>query len=112
MSGPGARINAHETVMNNVNFAGSIMNYIPYGGRVVLSEGEEPYRDHIFQFLVYLSLWSRYVLRTTRPPSQNLMIKNQRLYAQRDDTSIHERGADVNVIAFGQTNLVNHQQRA
>jgi hypothetical protein len=30
-----------------------------------------------------------------------LMIKNQRLYTQWDDASIHERGANVDVIAFG-----------
>jgi hypothetical protein len=37
------------------------------------------------------------------------MIKNQRLHTQWDDASIHERRADVNVIALGQTDLIDDQ---
>jgi len=41
-----------------------------------------------------------------------LMIKNQRFHTQRNDASIHERCPDVNVIAFGQADLVNDEQCA
>ena len=41
--------------------------------------------------------------------AKHLMIKNQRLYTQRNDASIHEWGANVNVITFGQANLINDQ---
>ena len=61
-------------------------------------------------------LRKRRLLRRRFAPSRNdsqyLMIKNKCLYTQRDNPSIHKGSANINVIAFGQANLINNQQRA
>ena len=38
------------------------------------------------------------------------MIKNQRLHAQWDDAPVHERSTDIDVIAFGQADLIDDRK--